>query len=76
MAKYRKCTDCRCFAWCEWPKIVYHTETETHCGDFEREKRNMIRYYIFCIRWLWKHRHWKNTRQKFKAMEKDWEKRR
>lgn len=64
MAKYRKCTDCKCFAWCEWPKIVYHTATETPCGDFERKKRN------------WKHRHWENSRQKFKAMEKDWERRR
>lgn len=30
-----------------------------------------IKYYIFCIQWLWKNRHWENTRQKFKAMERD-----
>lgn len=32
-----------------------------------------IKYYIFCIRWLWKNRNWTNTRQKFKAMVGDWE---
>lgn len=35
-----------------------------------------LKYYIFCIKWLWKHREWQNTRQKFKAMEKAWEQRR
>lgn len=34
------------------------------------KKNSRLRYYIFCIRWLWKHREWENTRQKFKAMEK------
>jgi len=34
-----------------------------------------IKYYLFCIRWLWKNRDWKNTRQKFKRMDKDAEKR-
>lgn len=33
-----------------------------------------IKYYFFCIKWLWKNRNWENTRQKFKAMAKDWEK--
>ena len=32
----------------------------------------MIKYYIFCLRWLYKNREWANTRQKFKAMERDW----
>ena len=32
----------------------------------------MIKYYIFCVKWLWKNRHWENTRQKWKAMERDW----
>lgn len=32
----------------------------------------MIKYYLFRIRWLWQHRKWDNTRQKFKAMETDW----
>ena len=35
-----------------------------------------IKYYIFCIKWLWKNREWENTRQKFKAMSKAYEKRR
>lgn len=35
----------------------------------------MIKYYLFCIRWLYKNRDWYNTRQKFKAMQKDWERR-
>ena len=30
-----------------------------------------IKYYIFCIKWLYKNRKWDNTRQKFKRMEKD-----
>ncbi len=30
-----------------------------------------IKYYIACVRWLWKNRDWSNTRQKFKAMEKE-----
>ena len=32
----------------------------------------MIKYYIFCIKWLWDNRKWENTRQKFRAMERDW----
>ena len=31
-----------------------------------------IKYYIFCIKWLYKNRKWDNTRQKFKAMEKEY----
>lgn len=31
-----------------------------------------IKYYIFCIKWLWKNRTWDNTRQKFKTMEKEY----
>jgi len=27
-------------------------------------------YYIRAIMWLWKNRDWKNTRQKWKALEK------
>ena len=34
----------------------------------------ITRYYWFRIKWLYKHRTWANTRQKFKAMERDWEK--
>lgn len=30
-----------------------------------------IKYYIACIKWLWNHREWENSRQKFKAMEKE-----
>jgi len=30
-----------------------------------------IKYYIFCIKWLWNNRTWDNTKQKFKRMEKD-----
>ena len=44
----------------------------------ERKKRkeSKLRYYLFCIKWLWKNREWENTRQKFKAMEKAWRKER
>ena len=34
-----------------------------------------IKYYLFCIRWLWKNRNWSDTRQKYKAMNKAWNKR-
>ncbi len=34
----------------------------------------MLKYYLFHIHWLWQHRHWDNTKQKFKAMEKAWHK--
>ena len=34
----------------------------------------MIKYYLFCIKWLWQNRNWQNSRQKFKAMEKAWKK--
>ncbi len=30
-----------------------------------------IKYYMACIKWLWKNRDWENTRQKFKAMERE-----
>ena len=30
-----------------------------------------IRYYLFAIKWLWRNREWSNTRQKFKALEKE-----
>lgn len=30
-----------------------------------------IKYYWRCIKWLYKHREWQNTRQKFKAMAKE-----
>ena len=31
-----------------------------------------IRFYIFCVRWLWRYRNWKETRQKYKKLAKDW----
>lgn len=31
-----------------------------------------LKYYLFCIIWLWKNREWKPTRQKFKALENAW----
>lgn len=30
-----------------------------------------LRYYLAAARWLWANRTWANTRQKFKAMEKE-----
>ena len=29
-----------------------------------------ILYYLFCIRWLWRNRRWRETRQKYKAFDK------
>ena len=34
-----------------------------------------LRFNLFCIRWLWKNRGWENTRQKHKAMMREWEER-
>lgn len=36
----------------------------------------MVRYFLFCVKWMWKNRHWENTRQKFKAMDNAWRKHR
>jgi len=45
-----------------------HDATKTSKGGIVR----MIKYYIFCIRWLWQNREWANTRQKFRALERAW----
>lgn len=34
-----------------------------------------LKYYIFVIRWLWRNRKWKDTQQKYKAMNKEGERR-
>lgn len=31
-----------------------------------------IRYILFCVRWLWKNRNWESSRQKYKAMDREW----
>jgi hypothetical protein len=31
-----------------------------------------LRYYWFCIRWLYRNREWNNTRQKYKAMDREY----
>ena len=31
-----------------------------------------MRLMLFSIVWLWKNRKWDNTRQKFKALQRDW----
>ncbi len=30
-----------------------------------------LKYYWRCIKWLYKHRNWTNTRQKFRAMARE-----
>jgi hypothetical protein len=37
--------------------------------------KNMIKYYLFCIHWLWKNRKWYSTRQNFKMMDWEWQER-
>ena len=32
-----------------------------------------MKYNFFVIRWLWHNRKWENTRQKWKALDRDWE---
>jgi len=34
----------------------------------------MLKYYIFSLKWLWKNRDWKNSRQKWKALDRDYNK--
>jgi hypothetical protein len=31
-----------------------------------------VRYWWFCVRWLWRHRDWEDTRQKYKTMNREW----
>ena len=56
-------------------ELVYRHGVDISCKDFKKAMTAMtkLKYYIFCIRWLYKNRHWRNTRQKWKAMERDWE---
>lgn len=44
--------------------FYYHT-------TFVPKKKSGLRYYLRCVKWLWKNRDWANTRQKFKAMDKE-----
>ena len=53
---------------CEYVPICVTNST------VEKKKESKIKYYLFCIRWLWKNREWENTRQKFKAMERAYKK--
>lgn len=49
----------------------YTTTILTDMVDIGYKKKSGIRYYLRCIKWLWKNRDWANTRQKFKAMDKE-----
>ena len=40
----------------------------------KKRKRSKAGYYLFCIKWLWKNRNWRDTRQKWKAMDRAWRK--
>lgn len=40
----------------------------------KESKLKKIKYYIFCICWLWKNKEWSETRQKYKAMNREYEK--
>lgn len=31
----------------------------------------MIKYYIRCLQWLYRNRNWQNSRQKWKAMDRE-----
>lgn len=33
-----------------------------------------LKYYFFCIRWLYRNREWGDSRQKYKAMNREWRK--
>lgn len=37
-------------------------------------KMKKLKYYLFCVRWLWKNKEWASTRQKYKALERDYAK--
>lgn len=36
--------------------------------------KKKIRYYIAAVRWLWENHTWANTRQKWKAFDRDMKK--
>lgn len=31
-----------------------------------------LRFYVFSVRWLWSHRGWETSRQKYKALDRGW----
>lgn len=35
-----------------------------------------LRHSLFCIRWLWRNRNWGASRQKYKALDRAWERNR
>ncbi len=53
--------------------IVFEKGTTNQICE-RRTSMKKLKYYIFCIKWLWRNREWENTRQKFKAMDKAYRK--
>lgn len=67
--QYKICSNC------EVPMGLTESDYCPNCGAFmsvAKRSESMIKYYIFCLRWLYKNREWGISRQKFKAMERDW----
>ena len=55
---------------CMYAENNYNEFVYTTTATKER-KKGKLSFYLKCINWLWKHRNWENTRQKYKAMEKE-----
>lgn len=60
----------------EYPNSRELTMTITDRTLIKRKepKLKKLKYYLFCIRWLWKNKEWSETRQKYKAMNREYEK--
>lgn len=41
-------------------------------GMEQVELKRTIKYYFFCLKWVWKNREWNNGRQKWKMMDRDY----
>ena len=57
----------------EMADMEYTSTVSTEPGFLAKKKNpNRLRYYIFVMRWLWRKRNWQDSRQKYKAMNREW----
>jgi hypothetical protein len=55
--------------------MVYYSVLSCATKQKKNPPPTGIRYKLFRLWWMWKHRNWMPTRQKTKALHKEWEKR-
>lgn len=49
----------------------YYSSNGVSYTTTKKDTKRNLNFYIRCIKWLYYNRHWKNTRQKYKAMAKE-----